>query len=139
MFSFDFVIELASLQKFNPDIDGVLRLIDLMEFHEILMIKFPHYFYFIDERFLSVLFTVGSFLGESFDCIFLCIFMLNDEVYCSEVALANLLYRLEKLVESSEIEFRSEGVPPGEECLLIGRLEYQSLIKSFELQTIWLS
>lgn len=48
LFGFEFVVELAALQEFNAYVDGVLGFVDFVDFHEVLMVEFPHKFDLID-------------------------------------------------------------------------------------------
>ena len=101
MLGFNFIVELSPFEQLRSHIDRVLRFVDFMKLHEVLMVEFPHDFDFVDKRFLPELFAIGSLLREGFDRIFQSVLMLDDEVDRGEVALSDLLDGFEKLVKSS--------------------------------------
>ena len=76
----DFVIELTSLEKFEDDVKGVFRFEDFVESHTVLVVEVSHDFNFLDEALLSLVLTVGGFLGECLDSIGDFIFKLFGEI-----------------------------------------------------------
>jgi hypothetical protein len=48
VFGLDFVVELASFKELDHDVERVLRLEDLVEFHAALVAQGSHYLYFLD-------------------------------------------------------------------------------------------
>lgn len=47
VFGLDFVIELSPFEQLHADVDGVLALVDLVEFHQIFVVELSHEFYFV--------------------------------------------------------------------------------------------
>lgn len=110
--SLNFVVQLSALKQLDADVYRILRLVDLFQSHQIFMAEFPHNVNLIDERFSPILFRVSAFFRECLDCIFFAILVLVDQINCSEVSLANLLDRLEELMEASHVDFLGKHVSP---------------------------
>ena len=131
------VIELSSLQQFHYYIDRVLTFVNLKYFHQILVTKFPHDFYLFDEGFLPIFLTVCCFFWEGFDCVFLSILMLVDQIDWCEIPFPDFLDRLEQFVKSSLVELRWKKISPSVENFLVFVIfKDKGSSKAFELESI---
>lgn len=71
------------------------------------MVELTHYLDFFDQGLFSILFTVGSFFRESFDCIFFLVLVFDDEIDRGEISLSYFFDRFEQFMETSLIYSRS--------------------------------
>lgn len=76
------------------------------------MAECSHHFYFFYEAFLALVLTVGCLLRKCFYGIVAAVFELLSEVDRGEVALTDLLLRLELFVEASLVDLGFEDLPP---------------------------
>lgn len=67
MYIFEPIMQLATFQNFQNNINGVIGLIDCKQFHNIRMVKFPHEGNLIDERLFALLPWVLSLFRECLD------------------------------------------------------------------------
>jgi len=100
----DFIAKLPTFQELNAHIYRVLRLKDSMKFHQIFMVKLPHDFNLVDQRFFSFFLTVGALLRKSLNCIFFVVLVLYHQVDRCEISFSNFFYWLEKLMKSFLVE-----------------------------------
>ena len=117
--AFDFVTKLSSFQHFHTHIDRILRLEDTIQLHQVFMIEFPHYFYFVYQGFFSFFFTECSFLWKGFYCVFFVVFVADYKINWGKISFANLLDRFEKLMKTSLVEVFLKKVSPGQNLIFI--------------------
>lgn len=112
MFGLDFVVKLAALEKLDLDVDGILRLVDSIEPHEVFVVEFPVKFNFVDEGLLAIFLLVGALLRKSLDCIFFLVLVLYNQVNRGEIALSDFLYWFKQFVESALVQSWLQQVTP---------------------------
>lgn len=78
MATLDFVAKLSSFQKLNRDIDGVLRLKNSIQLHEVLLVEPSHDFYLVYQGLFPFVFTKSSLFGKRFHCVLLTVLVSND-------------------------------------------------------------
>ncbi len=108
----DLVIQLPAFQKLHAYVNWILWLINLVQFHEIFVIKGSHNLNLIDEGLFSFFFTECSFFWEGLDSIFFSVFILNDQINRSKVSFSNFLDRFEEFMETSLVNFFSKDASP---------------------------
>jgi len=113
VFCLHLVVELASLKQLHHNIEGVLRLEHLVEFHTTFVVQISHDFYFLYQALLPLIFTVGCLLGEGFYGIAFSCLELLGKVYRCKVTFSYLLLWFELLVETSLIESPLQEFPAG--------------------------
>jgi hypothetical protein len=76
------------------------------------VVETSHDLYLFDEGLFSILFAVGVLFGEGFHGVFDFVLVFLDEVDWGEVALSDLFYGFEGLVEGFLVEVQSEDFSP---------------------------
>ena len=87
----------------------------------------PHYLDFFDQALLSIFLAVGCLLGEGFNRVSHLVFDLFHQVDCGEVALPDLLDRLECLMKAFLVEIMFQDISPLL-FILVGKLELHDLV-----------
>lgn len=104
------------------------------------IVEVPHYFYFFDKAFFSILFAISCLLWKGLDCKFLLVLETLHQIHWSEVALTNFFYWLELLVETHLIQSSLQLRPPlspisswqPESYLVVLEVECQFVIEGHE-------
>lgn len=65
----DFVVQMASWQKLEDNVQGVLGLEDLVEFHGVIVVEAPHHLNLFDQALFTVFLTVSALFRECFNSI----------------------------------------------------------------------
>lgn len=104
------------------------------------MVELAHDFYFVDEGFLPLVLAVGALLRKRLHCVLLPVLVLDHQVDSREVALADLLDRLEQLMEAALVQPSLEVVAPQQQLLVgLARLQDQQLLEALKLEAVGLS
>lgn len=108
----DLFEELASIEQFKHDVEGVFGLEDLAEFHVAVAVEVPDDFDLFDQALFSILLTISSLFGKGLHRVFLLVLEPLDHIDGREVAPSDLFYWLELLMEAHLVEVFLEDVSP---------------------------
>lgn len=109
---FYLIVKRSTVYQLKNEVKWVLRFVDLMELHCVLVIQLSHDLDFLDQALLSVLFAVCGLFRKGFDRIVLMIFVFFNQVHRSKVSLSNLLDWFELFMKAFLVEVVFQNLLP---------------------------
>lgn len=99
------------------------------------MIELPHDLNLLNKALLSILFTVSSFFGESFNSIIQMVVKFFDQIDRCEISLSNFLDGFELFMESFLVEVIFEEFLPLK-LIIVEKLQNKEILLAIEFNFI---